>query len=344
MTVSTGVLQAEALAYAERGWYVFPLTPGKSTPTGNCPDCKPTLQGCVMRAPHKAEDCPCIPRGRSCHGVRAATRKPHRIMQWWKDRPCGIGIACGLSGLVVIDCDAHGTEVPTRKDQILPTRPEAVIMAPRNGIDVFTMLASHHGDGEAHWSTAAVFTPRSGLHLLFEAEDAAMFRPDSSAALGWQVDVKAAWSYVVAPPTVKSSGAYRWMNPDIPVRTLPVWLREELVNSGRYRTTTPSPVLTDGSTPATETTYTRGQVLRAFHSELAELSGWTHGSINERLNRAAFSLGKFVAAGEATYNDVAKMLVDASYKAVMAKGVEWNAELAWGTAQRGLDAGIVAKL
>lgn len=344
MTVSTGVLQAEALAYAQRGWYVFPLTPGKSTPTGNCPDCQRTLQGSIMRAPHKAEDCPCIPRGRSCHGVRAATRKPHRIMQWWKDRPYGIGIACGISGLVVIDCDSHGNEPPTEKSEILPTRPEAAIMKPRNGIDVFTMLASHHGDADAHWSTAAVFTPRQGLHLLFQAEDAAMFRPDSSAALGWQVDVKAAWSYVVAPPTTKESGQYRWMDPEKPVRTLPAWLRGELMASGRYRTEEPKMATPlEGSAPA-PVSYTRSQVLRAFHAELAELASWTHGSINERLNRAAFSLGKFVAAGEATYNDVAQMLVDASYKAVLAKGVEWNAELAWGTAQRGLDAGIVAKL
>lgn len=347
MKTDTKDLLDAALGYAERGWHVFPLTPGTSIPVGNCPDCRTSTnaQG-VRTAQHKAETCACVAQGKPCHGVRAATLNARRIARWWSDRPYGIGIACGASGLVVMDCDAHGGEAPAVREEILPHRPGAVIMRPRNGIDVFTMLAVHHNDANAHWSTLGVFTPREGLHLIFSAEDAMDFRPDASASLGWQLDVKSAWSYVVAPPTVKPNGTYRWVDPSTPIRPLPGWLRGELIAAGRYQDPTTVKVQTPGTTMQGEPrkTYTRDQVVRAFHTELSELASTTKGSINERLNRAAFSLGKFVAAGEATYNDVAKLLVAAAAQAVAAKGIEWNEELAWATAQRGLDAGIVHKM
>ena len=133
-----GLLDA-ALGFAERGWHVFPLTPGTSIPVGNCSDCRTsTGPDGVRTAQHKADTCPCIPQGKPCHGVRAATTNARRIARWWSDRPYGIGIACGISGLVVMDCDAHGGTAPTHRELILPHRPDAVIMAPRNGIDVFT--------------------------------------------------------------------------------------------------------------------------------------------------------------------------------------------------------------
>lgn len=349
MKTDTKDLIDAALGYAERGWHVFPLTPGTSVPVGNCPDCRvKTSADGIRTAQHKADTCPCIAQGKPCHGVRAATRNARRIARWWSDRPYGIGIACGLSGLIVMDCDAHGGVPPYQRELILPHRPEAVVMTPRNGINVFTMLAVHHDDGDAHWSTLGVFTPRNGLHLLFSSNEAMDFRPDASASLGWQLDVKSAWSYVVAPPTVKPNGRYRWVDSSVDVRPLPDWLRSELVAAGRWvdPALAKVPVTAQGGNPGTPfgKTYTRDQVVRAFNTELAELASTTQGSVNERLNRSAFSLGKFVAAGEVNYNDVLKMLVDAAHQAVSAKKIEWNADLAWATAQRGLDAGIVDKM
>lgn len=64
-----------ALAYAARGWHVFPLRPGEKTPAVK------DWQGW-------------------------ATTCPDRITAWWTTRPgCGVGIACGPSHLVVVDLD-----------------------------------------------------------------------------------------------------------------------------------------------------------------------------------------------------------------------------------------------
>ena len=64
-----------ALAYAARGWYVFPCAPLKKTPL-------------------------------TTHGFKDATTDPAQITRWWTDTPgANIGIDCGRSGLVVVDLD-----------------------------------------------------------------------------------------------------------------------------------------------------------------------------------------------------------------------------------------------
>jgi len=70
---------AHALKYAAAGWYVFPLKPhGKSPITQN--------------------------------GFKDATNDHEQIQKWWRVTPdANIGIACGASGLCVLDVD-HGLE------------------------------------------------------------------------------------------------------------------------------------------------------------------------------------------------------------------------------------------
>jgi len=58
-----------ALALAALGWHILPLSPASKRPLGNCPACR----GQHGTPAHLAEDCPCIPAGRWCHGARAAT-------------------------------------------------------------------------------------------------------------------------------------------------------------------------------------------------------------------------------------------------------------------------------
>lgn len=73
----TDLLDA-ALAYAARGWPVFPCTPGAKAPAGHL-------------APH---------------GVLDATTDPARIRQWWTVQPdANVGIATGAPGPDVIDVD-----------------------------------------------------------------------------------------------------------------------------------------------------------------------------------------------------------------------------------------------
>src|SRR5689334_14667566 len=71
-----------ALAYAARGWPVFPLKPGEKTPL--------------------------IAKAAGGNGVHDATTDPDRIRAWWTKCPtANIGLACG-SWCWVLDADFKG--------------------------------------------------------------------------------------------------------------------------------------------------------------------------------------------------------------------------------------------
>jgi len=66
-----------ALSYAARGWHVFPCVPRTKEPLTK-------------------------------HGWQDATTDTQQITAWWTAHPdANLGIACGASGLVVLDVD-HG--------------------------------------------------------------------------------------------------------------------------------------------------------------------------------------------------------------------------------------------
>jgi hypothetical protein len=72
----------DALAYAARGWPVFPLRP--------------------------AEKVPLIPKAAGGNGVHDATTDPDRIRAWWEKHPtANIGLACGVA-CWVLDVDYKG--------------------------------------------------------------------------------------------------------------------------------------------------------------------------------------------------------------------------------------------
>ena len=75
-TSTNGDMLSEALAYAARGWAVFPVKPGGKAPATR-------------------------------HGVKDATVDPAPISRWWHESPdANIGVATGrISGLYVIDLD-----------------------------------------------------------------------------------------------------------------------------------------------------------------------------------------------------------------------------------------------
>ena len=67
-----------ALAYASRGWPVFPCRPGSKEPATR-------------------------------HGFHDATTDPDRIRSWWRRQPAAnLAIATGLPGPDVLDVDQHG--------------------------------------------------------------------------------------------------------------------------------------------------------------------------------------------------------------------------------------------
>ncbi len=102
---STRLLDA-ALAAAESGLYVFPVTPRSK-----------------------------IPAVRDWEQV--ATRDPEQIRTWWAARPYNIGAAVGRSGLVVIDLDLdHGRGEP----------PPDEFAGAAGGREVLAMLAGRAGE------------------------------------------------------------------------------------------------------------------------------------------------------------------------------------------------------
>lgn len=110
MTQQNAMLN-HALAYAQRGWAVFPVhTPGQD---GNC-SCK--RPNCDRIGKH-----PRISQGRN-----GASTDPETIQRWWRVWPeANIGIATGHeSGLVVLDVDDGGEDSLT--DRSLPDTVEQI--------------------------------------------------------------------------------------------------------------------------------------------------------------------------------------------------------------------------
>ena len=136
MDTTTTNLRAWALHFAERGWHVFPITPGAKKP-------------------------PVIDRWET----RAST-DPDQIHHWWRHVPYSIGIATGPSGLVVVDLDTpkHGQPAPDRW----------ATLGIGSGAGVLRVLARQHDTTVT--PTYAVTTPSGGWHLYYTAPPGAALR------------------------------------------------------------------------------------------------------------------------------------------------------------------------
>lgn len=143
-----------ALAYAARGWWVFPIAPGKKTPL-------------------------------TAHGFKDATTDPAQLTAWWTQYPtAGIGIDCGRSGLVVVDCDV------------------------KQGVDgevAWQVLYEEHDEPKPE--TPVITTPSGGSHWYFTGtcRSAVAIRPG--------LDIRGTGGYVVA-----------WQPVEGALAPVPVWL------------------------------------------------------------------------------------------------------------------------
>jgi Bifunctional DNA primase/polymerase, N-terminal len=133
---TTTSLRAWALHLAERGWHVFPITPGAKKP-------------------------PAITRWET----RASTNSA-QIHHWWRHTPYTIGIATGPSGLVVIDLDTP------KPDQAIPER--WATLGIDSGAEVLRALARRRDATVT--PTYAVSTPSGGWHLYYTAPPGVVLR------------------------------------------------------------------------------------------------------------------------------------------------------------------------
>jgi hypothetical protein len=225
------------------------LSPPSKRPLANCPACR-VLSDTPARPAHRIEDCPCLPAGRWCHGVRAATTDPARLVTWWSAEPAAVpGVAAGPSGLVLIDIDTHHDDLPPElATGLLPGIDLAAELIPRHlwadparfrdGRDSLRLLATLRG-GPAPWPPGdrhrpvTVTTPSGGRHLWYQAPAPglrqALSDPAGRYGLAWQVDVKAGWSYGLAPGAATTAGAYEITSgtPANPGQ-MPAWLAREV--------------------------------------------------------------------------------------------------------------------
>jgi hypothetical protein len=111
-------LVQHALAYAKRGWHVFPLKPRSKEPATQ-------------------------------HGVLDATTDPGQISTWWADeREYNIGIAMGPSGLCALDVDPrNGGAVPT---EVLGDPDTPMVHTPSGGVHLY-----YREPGEGRWRKTA---------------------------------------------------------------------------------------------------------------------------------------------------------------------------------------------
>jgi hypothetical protein len=149
-----------AINAAKRGWHVFPIIPGQKKPI--IPD-----------------------------NLAAATTDEAQIREWWTKWPnANIGVACGKSGLVVLDVDTKDGK--------------------KGGNSLFDLL---EGDVESPLlNTLNAHSWSGGRHYFFKGECGS-----SQSKLGPGLDIKGAGGYVVIAPSFVEedglAGQYRWADP-----------------------------------------------------------------------------------------------------------------------------------
>jgi hypothetical protein len=258
-------LLRSALAAALRGWHVFPCAVGGK---------RPALRG---------------------NWQDLATTSADQIRDWWTRAPYNIGIACGPSGLVVIDLD-----LPRDADD-----EEAAdgTLFPLSGADILSGLARQHGE-RYPGGTYIVDTPSGGCHLYFSATGEERAR-NSAGAVGPHIDVRADGGYVVGAGSRVGGRAYAARGQP-PVAPLPSWLAQ-LVRDSYGPPEGPAARL-----PVDDRGQGRAYAMAALRAETERVAAARPGTRNDTLNRAAFSLGQLVAAGLLPPIPVITALIDAA--------------------------------
>ncbi|HEX4246602.1 MAG TPA: bifunctional DNA primase/polymerase [Pseudonocardia sp.] len=245
------------IACAEQGWDLFPIAPAR-------------------KAPPVFED-----------WRRHATTDPQRLLRYFAAHPRhNAGIACGPSGLIVIDCDLPKTAGQTT-----------------GGAANLAGLATRHGHTVP--ATYTVATPSGGTHLYFLApEPATGAGPlgNTSGLLAPLIDTRGDGGYVLAPGSSlapqpaagdqpgRPGGSYELLD-DTPPVPLPIWLHQALSTNRPTAISAPPervPV----------TTRSLGRYLAAvLRQELDRIHRAGPGHHNAAVFTAARALGQLVAGG-----------------------------------------------
>lgn len=239
---------------AERGFCVFPLAPGTK---------RPAVRDWEARA----------------------TCRPDYIAERWPTRATGYGIACGPSGLYVVDCDTPKSDSEPPPDDVADAT---------CGLDVLCLLAAAAGEPMPS-GTLTVRTGRGGYHLVYRMPRGVELR-NTAGRLGWLIDTRGAGGYVVGPGSTVDGRTYEVVD-WAPPAELPGWLLRRLT-SGETRERTAghagaaplaaSPVRLSGSAVGPE--WARA----ALEGECERIRQAPDGQGNAAVNAAAYAVGRLV--------------------------------------------------
>ncbi len=199
------------------------------------------------------------------HGLLDGTTDPDVTRARWEKTPhANIGAATGCkSGIWVFDVDNHHDGNATLKD-----------LESEHGVMPLTIEAS---------------TPRGGRHLYWQwPVDGPEIR-NSAGRIGPGLDVRGKGGSIVLPPSVLANGRrYRWVKNGVRAFTdAPAWLVALALPPPLPPRPKPKPL--------------NGDVDRycaaAITAELKCLAAAGEGQRNDQLNRSAYALAQFVAAG-----------------------------------------------
>ena len=247
------------------------------------------------------------------------------------------GAAAGPSGLVLVDIDAHGgPPPPTLATGLLPGIDLATEAIPReawadparfrDGRDTLALLARLRG-GPRPWPTGpehqpvTAATPSGGVHLWYRAPvpnlRQALSDPHGRYGPGWQIDLKAGWSYGIAPGATTTAGTYRLRGGD-PARPgrMPPWLASEIIRVAATTpprpTRPPTPEPGGGPGPA-------AYLAAVIDRGAAQLANMTDGR-QRALSALAFHAGGLLAWSGLDRDHITSQLINAGATARLSHG------------------------
>lgn len=260
------------LACAERGWHLFPIRPGH-------------------KAPPVFED-----------WRRHATTDAGKLARWFADHPRhNAGIACGPSGLLVVDCD-----LPKHRGE-----------SGSGAANLAELATQHRAELPATYTVA---TPSGGRHLYFRAPDptGGQALGNSNRSVAGLLDTRGDGGYVLAPgcwlaprPATATKpghpgGVYELVDDTEPAE-LPTWLHQEL--TADRSTAISAPPERASTAPRWPERYLAA-VLRA---ELQRIHSAEPGQHNTSVFTAARALGQLSAGGALDHDRAETLLTRAAH-------------------------------
>ncbi|GAA4908306.1 bifunctional DNA primase/polymerase [Streptomonospora salina] len=235
---------------------------------------------------------PCQPNSKipACTGgVTAAINDPEGIADHWAAHPDhNIGISCGASHLVVVDCDR-----PKSDDWRWPSDWASVAGEYWDGTDAYCYLIEQAGHELSRGDfdllgTMVVMTPSGGMHFYFQAAPNFAIR-NSAGVLAPLIDIRAEGGYVLGPGSTVGGRPYDYLI-DAPPAAMPGWLGYALqgVNQRRRSQDTRPPGATHYRGAPPNATYAE----RALEDMALAPDGERHDTFVSRIFRLALDESK----------------------------------------------------